>query len=118
MNQHLDISPKNLQHLLGLVEGAHVVPFQQEVSRPFHVRDFLPGKYILMNPRDYAIIRMFSRDDIDLENRLPFLQQGVMCYLDGGASVIVVNKAVPKNSIYFITDDQVTKMKVIDDLND
>lgn len=58
--------------------------------------------YIFMNARDYADVRKFGQDILDLESRVAYLKMGVMgkCW---GADIVVM-KEIPVGTVYFVPE--------------
>lgn len=56
---------------------------------------------VVMNPRDYADLRMFWRDVIDIEIKKSLLQRA---YLWGALVLTPPGDRVPKGTVYFLAD--------------
>ena len=55
---------------------------------------------VVMNPRDYADLRRWGRDLIEIETRALFLRLGLMCTLWGG--LVLANRYYPEGEVMIL----------------
>lgn len=92
-------SARDTLEITNCISGAHIADGFSEVER-FDNR----VATVAMNARDYADLRKFGRDILDVESRVYLLKQGLMATIWG--AMIITSRAIPSGQVFILGEPE------------